>query len=823
MVKLKRTDSDGHYYSPRLRGKLEGILTAPVTVVEAPSGYGKSTAVRDYLMDSLPEGTPVYWWNAVEGEPVNSWDRLCRELIHIDSSAGKELLAAGFPKLMSAWEIGQILRSISCSTQTVLVLDDFQHLQRELPRIFMSELLSCTVDMLHIIIITQTARPFQLSFFEQSRVHLIRAEDLCLNEEEVKQYCRMCGLALSQSEVRQIYEYTEGWIVSVYLTLLQIKRGEGYSHSLGILQLMENIVWKNLRDEDKRLLLHIALFSGVTIEQIAFLLEEPELSERILTLLEETPFIRYETGERRYVPHAILLEMLRRRLAAADAATKRHCFRRAGDWYALTGEISQAISCYLEVDEYEAFLSLPLTCMTLVQINGAPFTDVVASALADCPHEIKCKYPISLLRIAYALIGADKKEKAAELLTETKAIIEEVTDEARRKALMGEWMLISAYLEFPDIIKMEPLIQKAAEMIGGRCKTLTAEEPFAFGMPMMILFHKTPGRLKAEFEALSSVSSLLFMLTGVQNRGEVFFKGEAALYQNDLAEAELLAYQAAYRADAAGQWPIRMGTANLLVHAAFKGGNNSDLSKFFKAIEESVGGDALSPHVLELLRAGVYIWLDLGKLLPQWLRDGKTVFPDAPSWAKLYAGYIHLSVMLQEREYARLLGTAEALISECRERGFLILELYIHILAAAACCATGRQDKALPYLKKSLADALPDRIYGPFMEFRLLLGEPLEKALDKLGEKIPEESMVRGEIFGDNWKTTIRLISESQTLPYGLTEKEMEVASLAAKGFSNKEIAAKLYVTEATVKFHLRTVFSKLDIDRRSKLARILE
>ena len=44
-----------------------------------------------------------------------------------------------------------------------------------------------------------------------------------------------------------------------------------------------------------------------------------------------------------------------------------------------------------------------------------------------------------------------------------------------------------------------------------------------------------------------------------------------------------------------------------------------------------------------------------------------------------------------------------------------------------------------------------------------------------------------------------------------------------AKETSNKEIAAKLFVTEATVKFHLRTVFSKLNIDRRSKLARILE
>ena len=126
---------------------------------------------------------------------------------------------------------------------------------------------------------------------------------------------------------------------------------------------------------------------------------------------------------------------------------------------------------------------------------------------------MKCKYPISLLRIAYALIGADQKRKAADLLEEIRNMIENGADETVKKALLGEWTLINAYMEYPDIIKMEPIMKKAAEMIEGRCKTLTADEPFAFGMPMMILFHKTPGRLEEEIEALSGVTGLLIGLT----------------------------------------------------------------------------------------------------------------------------------------------------------------------------------------------------------------------------------------------------------------------------------------------------------------------
>ena len=37
-----------HYFSDSLRKKLGRMLTAPATVVEAPSGYGKTTACLLY-------------------------------------------------------------------------------------------------------------------------------------------------------------------------------------------------------------------------------------------------------------------------------------------------------------------------------------------------------------------------------------------------------------------------------------------------------------------------------------------------------------------------------------------------------------------------------------------------------------------------------------------------------------------------------------------------------------------------------------------------------------------------------------------------------
>lgn len=50
-----------------------------------------------------------------------------------------------------------------------------------------------------------------------------------------------------------------------------------------------------------------------------------------------------------------------------------------------------------------------------------------------------------------------------------------------------------------------------------------------------------------------------------------------------------------------------------------------------------------------------------------------------------------------------------------------------------------------------------------------------------------------------------------------LTSRELEVLALLARGKSNKEIAAKLFISETTVKGHLRSVFTKLNVLSRTE------
>lgn len=61
--------------------------------------------------------------------------------------------------------------------------------------------------------------------------------------------------------------------------------------------------------------------------------------------------------------------------------------------------------------------------------------------------------------------------------------------------------------------------------------------------------------------------------------------------------------------------------------------------------------------------------------------------------------------------------------------------------------------------------------------------------------------------------------SRPQALLNPLSEREIEVLRLVAKGATNREIAATLYIAEGTVRNHLTTILSKLEVSDRTQAA----
>jgi DNA-binding CsgD family transcriptional regulator len=60
-------------------------------------------------------------------------------------------------------------------------------------------------------------------------------------------------------------------------------------------------------------------------------------------------------------------------------------------------------------------------------------------------------------------------------------------------------------------------------------------------------------------------------------------------------------------------------------------------------------------------------------------------------------------------------------------------------------------------------------------------------------------------------------LDEASLQKLGISKREYEVLELIAAGYSNQEIAEKLFVSTSTVKTHVSNVLAKLDARRRTQ------
>jgi DNA-binding NarL/FixJ family response regulator len=93
---------------------------------------------------------------------------------------------------------------------------------------------------------------------------------------------------------------------------------------------------------------------------------------------------------------------------------------------------------------------------------------------------------------------------------------------------------------------------------------------------------------------------------------------------------------------------------------------------------------------------------------------------------------------------------------------------------------------------------------------------PTESSAEELTAAI--HALSQGLIVGTS---TLLFESENEPLSHGpLTDRESEVLGLVAKGLANKQIALALGISEHTVKFHVSSIYTKLNVTNRTEAVR---
>lgn len=90
---------------------------------------------------------------------------------------------------------------------------------------------------------------------------------------------------------------------------------------------------------------------------------------------------------------------------------------------------------------------------------------------------------------------------------------------------------------------------------------------------------------------------------------------------------------------------------------------------------------------------------------------------------------------------------------------------------------------------------------------------------DELAQVIRDAYRGKSNLSSEAADAVIHEIAKKPEDGYGLSAREIEVLSLAARGLSNKEIASRLSLSVHTVKFHMRNIMSKLGAHTRSEAA----
>ena len=91
-----------------------------------------------------------------------------------------------------------------------------------------------------------------------------------------------------------------------------------------------------------------------------------------------------------------------------------------------------------------------------------------------------------------------------------------------------------------------------------------------------------------------------------------------------------------------------------------------------------------------------------------------------------------------------------------------------------------------------------------------------------VGQKIMQRLVQDTISAGRERDTPSKQAAETIQALKDLTEREMEIAKLVAKGESNLEIAYELDITERTVKAHLSSVYNKTSTGNRLNLALLI-
>ncbi|EFC91375.1 ATP-dependent transcriptional regulator, MalT- like, LuxR family [Dethiosulfovibrio peptidovorans DSM 11002] len=817
-----------HYYSNRLKDKLRKIRDFRTTFIEAPSGAGKTTAIRDFF--NCPNMNPpsIRWFVASEEPGTSGWTRFCHVLGEIDPYVGSRLLHLGFPVEDNQGEVAQALVDLVCDDETYLICDNFQFVHKNLPLSVWRALVDHGGYGLRVVIITQQLSSRGLAILGNANVLRVENEDLCLTEEEIGDYYCLAGVDLDLDQRRRLYLYSEGWIAALYLQLVGYARTGSLEGRSSIHELVNELLWKGLSLEDRQVLFRLSPFDSFTVPQLSFLLGLDRVPDVLVERLGGWLFVRYDIESRRYFLHAILLDFVRSAIRDEPEAFQRGILAAAGEWCASQGDKTQALFFLYRICDYRGIFSLDLHCYDMTRATLDAGREYMLKFLRDTVNnstvEMRCDYAFNFISMAFEAFNLGDVELYVGLCREMEAVLDGYDiDEESRRSLRGELYLARSFGFYNDIEAMGKDHSRAYELLGPNSRLFKPDTPWTFGWPSVLgMFHSGAGELDRELSDMDRWLPLYNSLTSGNGSGaELIFRAEALLHKGRDDEAEPLVLRALEITKRLNQDSLYLCAAFLLQRMALLRGDGPVFTEG-RAMRDRcarMSSYALSNRITDVATGFVSCLLGDTEGMPS--RVCSEGFLTGASPAVPFSCMVYGRLALLTGGERDLVLRSEELLFPARRYRNLLVEIYMGIYLSVAYSRLGRESDGAEALGRALDMAMPDGLILPFAENADVLGSSLDVVMEERwsSERNRFSSFVKRYSLGK--ERVLQSLSGREAVE-GLTFRENDVALLVSEGLSNREIAKRLFLSENTVKFYLKSIFQKLGISSRRDVKKIL-
>jgi LuxR family transcriptional regulator, maltose regulon positive regulatory protein len=856
---------------PHLLERLNLGLRSKLTLVCAPAGFGKTTLLSAWRNTSLGRETPLAWVSleAEDNDAIRFWRYVCTalETIHAECVKDALMLLRSGRNVPLGNVLTELLNGITTlQDDTVLVLDDYHLIDTQAIHQTMTFLLEHLPPHLRLVLLTR-AEPLLPLTKLRARGELLelRASELRFTKDETVAFLIQKGLSLSEPDLHTLTNRAEGWVVGLQLAALSMQGRQklsGFVNAFAgshrfIVDYLANEVLERQPEEVRNFLLETSILERLSGSLCDAVTRRNDGQQMLEQLESANLFVIPLDDERRwYRYHHLFAEFLRTRLEQARPGVVKTLHQKAAHWleqHGLTNDavrhlraagafaevarlVEQQLEWAIEHGEFQT-LSRWLESIPEAEMRLRPRLYVFRAMVLGWMGQL-AEAERSLVMLENSLTTLEDSE-ASSLRAEgwaVRAMMAAVSDGLTRTTELAEHAL--------QLLPTERLVVRSA-LAGSLNRAY-----YVAGYPRKAGLLMSEARTLAEAGGLPGFAFLFHVLEGHAQvaLGQL---GQAACYREVLGAI----------AHADEPYPAQMSLAHLCLGVVLCEWNQVedaadhlhqglDLQQYqgnpyfivegsltFARVQQAQNDRQAAWQTLEtaeriVKRAGQSLLTThilAAKALLQ-LRHGQV--EESGRWLAT-SGLGVNDELVPEREFeyrvlARVLlaqGKQQAVLhllerlriqAEAQERLRSVIEL--RVIESLTYQAKGDRAKASSALNRALALGEPEGFIRVFVDEGAAMMALLSRAL----EAFQQGSSSAPSGVSSRYLHT--LLKAGRVAPVGeisltepLSQRELEVLRLLARGLPNKGIARELALAPSTVKWYVNGLFSKLEVQNRTQ------